>query len=74
MYFQESIERDKLRTLYICKVTNKEVAESTRFFLHADEQFGKVSAKASITIKCLDTYVLVLCCHYYPRMQNTDQL
>ena len=42
--------------------------------LHADEQFGKSSVKGRIIIKCSDTDVLVLCVHYYPRMQNTDQL
>ena len=42
--------------------------------LHADEQFGKSSVKGRIIIKCSDTDVLVLSVHYYPRMQNTDQL
>ena len=42
--------------------------------LHADEQFGKSSVKGRIIINCSDTDVLVLCVHYYPRMQNTDQL
>ena len=40
--------------------------------LYADEQFGKSSVKGRIIIKCSDTDVLVLCVHYYPRMQNTD--
>ena len=40
--------------------------------LYADEQFGKSSVKGRIIIKCSDTDVLVLCVHYYLRMQNTD--
>jgi hypothetical protein len=40
----------------------------------ADEEFGKSSVKGRIIIKCSDTDVLVICVHYYPRMQNTDQL
>jgi hypothetical protein len=42
--------------------------------LHADEQFGKSSVQGRIIIKSSDSDVLVLCVHYYPRMQNTDQL
>jgi putative NIF3 family GTP cyclohydrolase 1 type 2 len=40
--------------------------------LYADEQFSKSSVKGRIIIKCSDTDVLVLCVHYYPRMQITD--
>ena len=38
--------------------------------LHADEQFGMSSVKGRIIIKCSDTDVLVLCVHYYPRVQK----
>ena len=47
-------------TVQICSVTNKEEPD-TRLILHAlhtDVQFGKVSAKTRITIKCLVTEAL----------------
>jgi hypothetical protein len=62
----------KVPAKYKACPTGKGLSALTNFEINS--QFRKSSVKSRIIIKCSDTDVLVLCVHYYPRMQNTDQL
>jgi hypothetical protein len=51
----------------------------TRMILHAifaDQQFKeqKVKGRIVIIIKCSDTDVLVLCVHFFPKLESTEQM
>ena len=42
--------------------------------IHADRMFGEKRTKGRIIVKSPDTDVLVLCVHYFPSLQYTDEL
>ena len=42
--------------------------------LHADSEFGARNVKGRIVIRCSDTDVLVLCIHYFGRLEHTNEL
>jgi hypothetical protein len=42
--------------------------------IHADRIFGEKRTKGRIIVKSSDTDVLVLCVHYFPSLQHTDEL
>lgn len=42
--------------------------------IHADKTFGESGIKGRIIVKSPDTDVLILCIHYFPSMQHTQEL
>jgi hypothetical protein len=42
--------------------------------IHADKTFGESGIKGQIIVKSPDTDVLILCIHYFPSMQYTQEL
>ena len=42
--------------------------------IHADKTFGESGIKGRIIVKSPDTDVLILCIHYFPSMQNTQEV
>jgi hypothetical protein len=42
--------------------------------IHADKMFGESGIKGWIIVKSPDTDVLILCIHYFPSMQHTQEL
>jgi hypothetical protein len=42
--------------------------------IHADKTFGESGIKGRIIVKSPDTDVLILRIHYFPSMQNTQEL
>ena len=42
--------------------------------IHADKTFGESGIKGRSIIKSPDKDVLILCIHYFPSMQNTQEL
>jgi hypothetical protein len=42
--------------------------------IHADKVFAESCVKGRIIIKSLDTDVLILCVHYFSKLQHTQEL
>jgi hypothetical protein len=42
--------------------------------IHADKTLGESGIKGRIIVKSPDTDILILCIHYFPSMQHTQEL
>ena len=68
-----------LTTASTCTAPMKRQTSDIRMILHAifaDQKFKeqKVKGRIDIIIKCSDTDVLVVCVHFFPKLEFTEQM